>query len=250
MKITCDITKDLLPLYCDGVCSDESKEVINDHLANCEICKEELRLMDIPSETSQINIEDEKVIEASAKAWKKRKYQSFIFGCLVALLVVGLGVGSYVGVHWFSTADENNIEALAQQAGDYFDDAAAAVLEVEQRGNYLAVLYKSENGNIGMCVFDRDNLFGNRWKASGGKPSFSQGEILSWSYGSPDREAVLIFCGANISEKAKWYTFQNSNVTYICPIEKGEVLDVFVIPDSKDINGSPVLLDSNRQEIE
>ncbi len=250
MKITCDLIRDLLPLYRDGVCSDESKELVNEHLKSCESCKEELRFMDAPLENTHIAVEDEKVIKASSTAWKKRKNRSFIIGCVAALLVVALAIGSYVAVHWFSTADENNIEALAQQAADYFDEVVFDVLEVEQRGNYLAMLYTSESGNLGMCVFDRDSLFNNRWKANGGKKSFSQGEIVSWNFGSSDREAVLIFCGANIPEKAMWYTFQNSDITYTCPIKNGEVLDVFVIQDSNNINGYPVLLDSDKQEIE
>lgn len=28
MKISCEIIQDLLPLYCDGVCSQDSKQVV------------------------------------------------------------------------------------------------------------------------------------------------------------------------------------------------------------------------------
>ena len=39
MKYSCGIIKDLLPLYVDQVCSDESKELINEHLPECKECK-------------------------------------------------------------------------------------------------------------------------------------------------------------------------------------------------------------------
>ena len=39
MKCRCGIIKDLLPLYVDHVCSDESKELIEEHLLECEKCK-------------------------------------------------------------------------------------------------------------------------------------------------------------------------------------------------------------------
>ncbi len=250
MKITCDLIRDLLPLYRDGVCSIESKGIIDAHLKQCESCKEELRYMDASLEKNHITVADEKVIKASSAAWKKRKKRSFIIGCIAALFIVALAVGCDAAVHWFSTADENDMEALVQQAEAYLDDVVLDVLDIEQRGTYLALLYESERGNLGMCVFDRDRLFDTRWKANGGKPRFSHGEIVSWNFGSPDREAVLIFCGANISEEASWYTFINSNITYICPIENGKVLDVFVIQDSNNINGDPVLLDSDKQVIE
>ena len=46
MKISCEIISDLLPLYHDGVCSSESKQMIEEHLSNCEKCRTELKEMD------------------------------------------------------------------------------------------------------------------------------------------------------------------------------------------------------------
>lgn len=45
MKISCDIIKDLLPLYHDNVCSTDSRKLIEEHLENCEECKSELKNM-------------------------------------------------------------------------------------------------------------------------------------------------------------------------------------------------------------
>ena len=39
MKYPCNIIKDLLPLYVDNVCSEESKEIMEQHLAECPGCK-------------------------------------------------------------------------------------------------------------------------------------------------------------------------------------------------------------------
>ena len=38
-KISCDVVKDLLPLYKDEVCSEKSKELIENHLTECEDCR-------------------------------------------------------------------------------------------------------------------------------------------------------------------------------------------------------------------
>ena len=46
MNISCDIIKDLLPLYHDEVCSDDSKTMIEEHLSHCENCRNELAAMD------------------------------------------------------------------------------------------------------------------------------------------------------------------------------------------------------------
>ena len=34
----CDIIRDLLPLYCDGLCSEASKQEIEAHVAQCQEC--------------------------------------------------------------------------------------------------------------------------------------------------------------------------------------------------------------------
>ena len=35
----CEIIRDLLPLYCDGLCSEASKQEIEAHVAQCEECR-------------------------------------------------------------------------------------------------------------------------------------------------------------------------------------------------------------------
>ncbi len=47
MKKECNIVKDLLPLYLDNVCSNESKELVLNHLKNCDECQKELENLKI-----------------------------------------------------------------------------------------------------------------------------------------------------------------------------------------------------------
>ena len=44
MKKECNIIKDLLPLYLDGVCSKESKELVLNHLKKCDECQKNLKI--------------------------------------------------------------------------------------------------------------------------------------------------------------------------------------------------------------
>ena len=39
MKYSCDLIRDLLPLYCDQVCSQDSAEAVQEHINTCEECK-------------------------------------------------------------------------------------------------------------------------------------------------------------------------------------------------------------------
>lgn len=38
-KLSCNVIRDLLPTYLDGICSEESKLLVEEHLADCEKCK-------------------------------------------------------------------------------------------------------------------------------------------------------------------------------------------------------------------
>lgn len=38
-KLNCSIIKDLLPSYLDGICSEDSRKAVEEHLASCEACR-------------------------------------------------------------------------------------------------------------------------------------------------------------------------------------------------------------------
>lgn len=90
MKISCEIIKDLLPLYLDGVCSNDSKALIEEHLAECDNCKTELQVM---TEENLFNHKGENLKEAEAvknlsRRWKKGMKKSLLKGVLITLLAV------------------------------------------------------------------------------------------------------------------------------------------------------------------
>ncbi|MBR5943807.1 MAG: zf-HC2 domain-containing protein, partial [Lachnospiraceae bacterium] len=42
MKYECKVIEDLLPLYKDGICSEESKKAVEEHLNECPECRKML----------------------------------------------------------------------------------------------------------------------------------------------------------------------------------------------------------------
>ncbi len=175
------------------------------------------------------------------------KRRNIILLFLIAALLL---IGGFFAVLWFTTVDAENMDGIARQAAAYLQsDEPMDIKEVEQRGNFLAALCSTADGRMAVCVFDKDPVFKNRWKANGGRLSLTAGEISSWNYGSSNGEAVLIFFGEEIPEEVCWYTFTNHGITYTCPVEANRVLDIFIIPDSDDINGYPIPLDKEKQEI-
>ncbi|WP_066638582.1 zf-HC2 domain-containing protein [Desulfolucanica intricata] len=87
-KISCEIIKDLLPLYYDEVCSSESKKMVEGHLAECSSCKRELDRIKtdikIPKETAEKNRRDVNVIKGIADFWKRSKVKAFVNGLIGA----------------------------------------------------------------------------------------------------------------------------------------------------------------------
>lgn len=180
-------------------------------------------------------------------------------GILAALLAVALAAGLYVSYFYFTSIPATDQTSLAREAGRYLsqwedvtgesDWNGIRVVETEQRGDYLAALCTNSRGEWCMCVYDRDRIFQDRWRGGGGKHTLKPGALGSWNFGNP-REAVIIFCGGDLPEEAAYYTFQNSGITYTCPIENGRVLDVFLLPDTNDISSYPEqLLDQDGQPL-
>lgn len=53
MKLSCDIYEDLLLMYEDGLCSEDTKKLVEEHLAECERCSSYLKKIQLPEEMTQ-----------------------------------------------------------------------------------------------------------------------------------------------------------------------------------------------------
>ena len=99
MKISCEIIKDLLPLYLDSVCSNDSKAVIDEHLVACENCKAELQAMQNSFSLKSVgeNLNEAEAVKNLSKKWKRSIKWSLLKGILITVLVIAaLALVSYV----------------------------------------------------------------------------------------------------------------------------------------------------------
>ena len=89
-KMNCQVIKDLLPLYHDGVVSEESKKLVEAHLKECEECIAEYETLsaDLPLEKVESTKEDFRKLQVRKKI--KRVIISITASVVaVALLIVG-----------------------------------------------------------------------------------------------------------------------------------------------------------------
>ena len=73
-KLSCNIIKDLLPLYIDGVCSSDSVNAIEEHLRDCPLCEAEF--MNLQNNTDikpEIDKDIDKAVKNANKKIKKGK---------------------------------------------------------------------------------------------------------------------------------------------------------------------------------
>ena len=101
MKITCDVIKDLLPLYVDEVLSKDSNELVEEHLKTCDDCTaycEKLKGADDISGIEAVRIEENlEEIEPLKKIKKRIRRTAIRLGIAigVCLLIGMLVIGFY-----------------------------------------------------------------------------------------------------------------------------------------------------------
>lgn len=100
MNKPCSVVMDLLPLYVDGVCREETVTMIDAHLKTCDSCRKELEALRAPMVELEEEIDDAQPIKALSKSLKKRRGDSFLKGIMLASFV--FAVAAMIG---YQTAD-------------------------------------------------------------------------------------------------------------------------------------------------
>lgn len=88
--MNCDIIKDLIPLYIDGCCSEESKRYVEQHINNCEDCNKLLEDMKAPSDVVEIS-ESPKTF-SKLYDWKASILQSVLLFISFGLITLGVAL--------------------------------------------------------------------------------------------------------------------------------------------------------------
>ena len=105
MDKQCEVIRDLLPLYADDVCSDTSRQLIEEHLAECPDCSAVLTKIRASEIEDDLRAEKEQVIEHQAKQFRRRSATigSTVSGIFMIPIVICLIVNLATGhvLDWF-----------------------------------------------------------------------------------------------------------------------------------------------------
>jgi hypothetical protein len=90
-ELSCEVVRDLLPSYHDGLTSEVTNVAVETHLAVCEDCMEALERMSAPIEPKTEAPQENKTIDFLKKVRRVDRWK-LVVACVFVVLVVGLGV--------------------------------------------------------------------------------------------------------------------------------------------------------------
>lgn len=97
-NISCEVIKDLLPLYIDGAASEGSKKLVEDHVKDCADCRKEMKEMServsIPV-SGKAEMEKAELFAGIRRAFRRKKVRVAVVSAVAAVLAV---TGIYVAL--------------------------------------------------------------------------------------------------------------------------------------------------------
>ncbi len=88
--MNCNIVKDLIPLYVDGCCSEESKKIVEEHIENCVECKKLFEDMKLQSDI--VTVSEAPKTFSKLNDWKASLLQSVLLFLSFGLITIGVAL--------------------------------------------------------------------------------------------------------------------------------------------------------------
>lgn len=159
MKLSCNVARDLLPLYHDGVCSDESRALVKGHLEGCPDCTAMLKELRGEIKVPHEAPDDGAVLKKLEKKVGRGKKRAWVRGAAAALVAVlttalVLGAGYQITAYQKWTKDQAVFQQYIQGKNDarliYRHQAS------ESPWDNIADFYRWTDGGFRFHVFLED----------------------------------------------------------------------------------------------
>ena len=200
MKLSCKVIEDMLPMYYDKVCSEDSAALIEEHLKSCPHCSQMLSDLRAGIDIHEQKVDDIKPLKKIQKSYKKMKLGWLIaIICVVILTPIAFIVGAQQGEQKEQVVDYSKEEATAC-ANEFMTylvnaDYAKAYAYWDVAGEKKDLLTDNRFTEEILMNFDADGLKkfcegGEKLETMGGLESFEFVEIsepnYANSYGTED----------------------------------------------------------------
>lgn len=145
-KISCSIAKDLLPLYIEGILSEETAQVVEMHLQTCDSCKKDFEIMCqefvFPS-APKIQEENEKILKELKRQLKIKRILTGVVAVFVTIAVIisGYMVYTNVGAVYDFFTEDNMVVLRDIHTGDKWEPVE---VDGEEYLNYDRLICKKK----------------------------------------------------------------------------------------------------------
>lgn len=185
-RLTCAVVKDLLPLYIDKLTSDETNQLIDEHLESCQDCKELLNKM---SNLEISHIDNDEMLEEKVeidflKKTKKSYVKKIISSILIVMVIaVCLVVGKVYIIGSEIPAD--NVETTININGNQLDIQANGPPYMKRINN---ISFTEKDGVItisynGVKSKHYHKIFNDTYVANQKITSVMNGDKIIWANG-------------------------------------------------------------------
>ncbi len=208
MKLSCKIVEDLLPLYQDAVCSEESRSLVEEHIKECDNCKYLLSKMGDESTSTPPAIDDSAPIKSISDKWTKSKKTSFLKGSVIAVMICAVILGGYYGLtRWKCipvSADVLEVSEVSQLSDgriiyhlNVTDDKNLYFIKftTNEDGSYYitpmrSIIESKRTSNIGLF---NEYFMVDISETNAYQQSYGDGIVITSCYIGPEDNAILIW---------------------------------------------------------
>lgn len=132
MEISCNIIKDLLPLYAEDLTSEDSRKLVDDHLCGCDECTKELAVI---KKAPKVPVEvDVKSLKRVGDSIRRRRVMTALTA-IMTVLTIAVTVMTYLLVPYYLSAEEAIEGMELREDGGFAIDYARGVIGTEGYGH-------------------------------------------------------------------------------------------------------------------
>ncbi len=132
MNITCDIIKDLLPLYAEDMVSQDSRHLVDDHLCGCDSCVKELAEL---KKAPKVPVEVETASLKRVGDTIRRRRILAVLAAVFLFATLMLSVDLFLNAKVFLTAEQVVMDCRNTENGDILIQYSNLVTETGSLGN-------------------------------------------------------------------------------------------------------------------
>ncbi len=199
MNITCNVIRDLLPLYAEGLAGDDTVKLVEEHLAACEDCRKALQELRAPVKLSADT--DAAPLRRVRSKMQKQKTRAIILTALICLVVATTLFGWLTAPEYLPysiqtiklTGHENNILSVRFGDGVTGYDINRFPSETGRGEEYHITAWTSLLGRLTGGSHTREVILNPDGEAVSAAYYYTAyGQDHHWLYGEGDENVVFL----------------------------------------------------------